>query len=100
VNPEGSFFDFAANDVALLHATLSLVALNLGLNFQDIASAPSAEVFREAVWNQTEAVRDVNRRLNTNEAYLSDGLIGAVAILANCEVSRQSSLGVNKTHTT
>jgi hypothetical protein len=85
VNPEGSFFDFASSDVALFYATMSLVAINLGLNRAN-TSDPN-EVFREAVYNQTEAVRDVNRRLNATDAYLSDGLVGAVAILANCEVS-------------
>lgn len=87
MNPEGSFFDFALPDVALFYATMSLVAIHLGLTGSNISNR--GEIFNEAVYHQIEAVRDVNQRLNTADAYLSDGLIGAVAILANCEVSFQ-----------
>jgi hypothetical protein len=66
---------------------MSLVAIHLGLTGININN--SDEIFHEAVYNQTEAIRDVNRRLSTANACLSDGLIGAVAILANCEVSLQ-----------
>jgi hypothetical protein len=41
----------------------------------------------QAIHHQAEAVRDINRRLSVPGAHLSDGLIGAVAILANGEVS-------------
>jgi hypothetical protein len=87
VNPEGSFFDFAVTDVALLHATLALVALHLGSNGSKVSSIPLKLVLQEALYNQIEAVRDVNHRLNTPDSYLSDSLVAAVAILANCEVS-------------
>lgn len=86
INPQGSFFDFAKTDGALLHATLSLVALNLVLGGRNKTLMTAEEGFHEAVFNQTEAVKEVNRRLNSPNSFLNDSLVGAVAILANCEV--------------
>lgn len=85
VNPEGRFFDFALTDAALMHAMLSLVALHLDLNCRD--STLGRMGYFQAIHHQAEAVRDINRRLSVPGAHLSDGLIGAVAILANGEVS-------------
>jgi hypothetical protein len=87
VNPEGSFFDFALTDAALMHATLSLVALHLDLNYKAATDGVVRNSYLQAIHHQTEAVRDINRRLFVPGAHLSDGLIGTVAILANSEVS-------------
>jgi Fungal specific transcription factor domain len=84
VNPEGSFFDFALTDAALMHAMLSLVALHLDLNNKDATVGRIG--YLQAIHHQAEAVRDVNRRLSTPGPHMSDGLVGAVAILANGEV--------------
>jgi hypothetical protein len=79
VNPEGSWFEFASTDAAILHATLSIVALNYDLSHH---LAISNEVF----YHKGEAIRLVNRTINNTISAPIDKLVGAVAILANCEV--------------
>jgi hypothetical protein len=79
VNPEGSWFEFASTDAAIMHATLSLVALNYDLSHH---LAISDEVF----YHKGEAIRLVNRTINNAIPEPIDKLVGAVAILANCEV--------------
>jgi hypothetical protein len=88
VNPEGSFFDFAKQDTALMHALLCLVANHFNLTHsQDNSIATTDSAYHQALSHQAEAVQDLNVRLGHIEAHMDDGLIAAVAILANCEVS-------------
>lgn len=80
VNPEGSWFAFAVTDAAVLHATLSLVALHYDFSHH---LAMSHEVF----YHKGEAIRLINESIGQANTAPTDKLVGAVAILANCEVS-------------
>jgi hypothetical protein len=87
VNPEGIFFDFAKKDTALMHALMSLVAIHYDLKHPGNDSMMVDSAYHQAVYHQSEAVQNINFRLGSEVAYKDDGLIGAIAILANCEVS-------------
>jgi hypothetical protein len=88
VNPEGSFFDFAKKDTALMHALLALVATNFNLQYPQHNSITSTDgVYHQALLHQAEAIQDLNVRIGHIEAHMDDALVTAVAILANGEVS-------------
>lgn len=87
VNPEGSFFDFAVNDLGLLHSILSMVALHFGLSHGNkFDSDSSGPVYDQALYHQNEAIRIVNQTLGASRASPSDSLMATVALLANHEV--------------
>lgn len=88
VNPEGSFFDFAVNDVGLLHSILSMVALHFGLSHNNKFDASSpGPVYDQALYHQNEAIRIVNQTIGISGHKPSDALMATVALLANYEVS-------------
>ena len=88
VNPEGSFFDFAVNDVGLLHSILSMVALHFGLSHNNkLDSSTPDPVYDQALYHQNEAIRVVNQTIGASRKQPSDALMATVALLANYEVS-------------
>ncbi|KAE9989238.1 hypothetical protein Vi05172_g4282 [Venturia inaequalis] len=93
INPEGSFFDFAVNDVGLLHSILSMVALHFGLSHSnEFDSNPSGPVHDQAFYHQSEAIRSVNQTLGASRDSPSDSLIATVALLANYETMNGTML--------
>jgi hypothetical protein len=93
VNPEGSFFDFAVTNTALLHALLSLVAVHYTLSYPQQASSSNSlhSPGYQIVHHQAEAVKYLNWRLGVGmEMHWDDALVIAVALLSNCEVSSVS----------
>ncbi|KAF2809470.1 uncharacterized protein BDZ99DRAFT_463264 [Mytilinidion resinicola] len=86
VNPEGSFFAFAISDATILNAILTMVAQHFHLSHGMDETA-------EVSYYRNEAIRMINQRLVAGDAPPDDALIGAVALLANCETSNGSAEG-------
>jgi hypothetical protein len=71
-----------------MHALLSLVATHYLLNRPQEGALVFAEsAYHETILHQVQAIEDINNRLRTMESYMDDTLIGAIALLTNCEVS-------------
>lgn len=89
MNPESNFFDFAVTDGALLHALLSMVGIHYRLMHPEHVetSGLGDTIQSDIIHHQTEAVKDINARLKTYGAHFNDGLVIAVSLLSNCEVS-------------
>ena len=73
-------FKYAAADSAWLHATLALIALHYDLRLGNGVS-------RECMFHRGEALRIVTERLQESHKDVSDHTIGAIASLANFDVS-------------
>ena len=77
-NPEARWFSVALMDPAMIHATLSLVAIHR----RDCFSIDLSEVYFK---HRGEAMKIVARRLNDLKESLSDETIGAVALLSSSD---------------
>ena len=75
VNPEGMWLSVAVSDLAMFHATLSLVALH---KFQTRGGPQASSYF----WHRGEAMRLISQNLADPGQATSDATIGAVAILS------------------
>jgi hypothetical protein len=73
-------FSYASADPAWFNATLSLISLHYDLN-------QGHGVSRECLFHRGEALRIVNERLAASPRDVSDHTIGAIASLANFDVS-------------
>lgn len=79
---KAQLFSHAAVDPAWLNATLSLIALHHDLNVGKGLS-------QECLFHRGEALRIVNERLAVSRGrQVSNATIGAIASLANFDVSR------------
>ncbi|KAL3423588.1 hypothetical protein PVAG01_05335 [Phlyctema vagabunda] len=81
--PNQLFVSYAATDSAWLSATLSLITL-----YYDLRAG--GEVSQECLFHRGEALRIVNERLSTSPEEISDGTIGAVAVLAHFDTTNGS----------
>lgn len=80
LDPEGAWFDFVKKDPAPLHAFLSSVATRHNL----------ARELDNSTWidyHRGQSIRIINQRLDEEgrSTTISDGVIAAVAIIANIE---------------
>ena len=75
VNPEGMWISVAISDLAMFHATLSLVALH---KFQTRGGPQASSYF----WHRGEAMRLISQNLTDPGQATSDATIGAVAVLS------------------
>ena len=75
VNPEGQWISVAISDAAMLHATLSLVALHRCQTHEE----PLADSY---FWHRGEAMRLISKNLADPEQATSDATVAAVAILS------------------
>jgi hypothetical protein len=73
-------FSYASADPAWLNATLSLISLHYDLKI-------GQGVSRECLYHRGEALRIVNERLRISSDMVDDYTIGAIASLANFDVS-------------
>ena len=79
-NPEGKWLSVAVSDSAVLHATLSLVAIH---RFQT-SGGPQTNSY---LWHRGEAMRLVSKSLADPAHATSDATIGAVSILSTSDNS-------------
>lgn len=77
-NPEGRWISVALMDPAIIHATLSLVAIHR----RDLFSVDLSNVYFK---HRGEAMKIVRSRLDDPEESLSDATIGAVSILSSSD---------------
>ena len=87
VNPECRWFQFAATDAAALHAQLALVA-------QNRSTAKRQPYDASYYYQRGEALRLVGACVGDPSARISDGIIGAVALLITTDVRRVSYMTV------
>jgi hypothetical protein len=79
------WFSLAISDEAFFHVALSLIVADGDLTLKKGDPA-------EAVSYRMEAIRILNERMRSPQLRTSDGTLGAVAVLANYEVSLSQAL--------
>ncbi|PVI01904.1 hypothetical protein DM02DRAFT_331986 [Periconia macrospinosa] len=74
-----TWWPFVASDPGLLHATLASWAL-YGVLMRGVTS-----VVPEMLGHKTEAIKEINAKINSSNGWISDELVGNVLILATFE---------------
>jgi len=90
-NPEGRWISIALADPAIIHATLSLVAIHR----RDCYAMDPPVVYLK---HRGEAIRLISERLGNATKALSDGTIGAVAILSSSDNHAHWPSDVQESH--
>lgn len=80
INARNSWWSFISSDAGLLHATLATWAL-YGMLVRGMDDLQS-----EKIRHKSEAIKEVNNKINSLGGHISDELVGTVATLASCEV--------------
>jgi len=85
LNPDGTWISFAITDMAVLHSTMAIVAWHL----DQLLGIPESS---DTLQQKGDAIKLMNTRLHnpSQGEQVNDGIVGAVAVLANFEVSESN----------